>query len=697
LSGHNRTPRRYLQANLHGDINFREHTICWKHDSPSEDIRNWLGSLRPCDTVQLIPRARYMGWCNFVAAAEIEIIGEVSEGSSQLGSSTAGTVGTLAKYVHDSGIYCPLDQSRQEIRVIKIHPGLRDDDMICEIELVSLCDPQRTTYEGLSYVWGDLRNTKTVRMICSNTVPPNTQQRSVSVTANLYEALHYIRDDCRVRVFWIDAISINQNDVHERSQQVAMMRQIYSSATGVIVWLGLSNPEIQKSMDDARYVLSRYQEAIARSTPHPTTSELHHPMFENGWYHTDSQLFQKNWFSRAWVLQEVFNAKAVSVYCGDDVLPWSLVLRLNQCITRSMLIPNPIRKNVMSSLLAGLFVLKDDGDSDQQSTWVTRQGGLGILDAVIRGLDLDTTDPRDKLFALLCFGDETVDVSGLPTLISPDYTKSVSRVFADFTRWWMLTNRSLRILSSVHVSMGRTWQRLFPHYLPENSDRASWSIWHDGKAIWSRGTLGLLPHTPAYCASGSTTPDISLLDSSSSPMVLRLQGRIVTTIATIAPYPYYSRYIAPDELHTAYEELFDPVDARGTWKSVTLQADLLELQGRDTQQELMSKLSDHFQGHINYSSQTGAIECHHEAFFTTPNGKVGLCPESARIGDIIVVLDGGSVPYLLRAKRIEELEIKGGLQYHFVGECYLDGYMYGMAMQEDNEHGLLPVKVFDLV
>ena len=37
---------------------------------------------------------------------------------------------------------------------------------------------------------------------------------------------------------WVDAICINQNDLEERSSQVALMGTIYSRAMDTIVWLG---------------------------------------------------------------------------------------------------------------------------------------------------------------------------------------------------------------------------------------------------------------------------------------------------------------------------------------------------------------------------------------------------------------------------------------------------------------------------
>jgi hypothetical protein len=39
-------------------------------------------------------------------------------------------------------------------------------------------------------------------------------------------------------VLWTDAVCINQLDVDERSQQVAMMQRVFESAASVLIWLG---------------------------------------------------------------------------------------------------------------------------------------------------------------------------------------------------------------------------------------------------------------------------------------------------------------------------------------------------------------------------------------------------------------------------------------------------------------------------
>jgi hypothetical protein len=66
-------PRRHLQSNVHASRDFRVHRNTW--DSKDEDVekQEWLRFLRPGDVVQLIPRALYPAWVNYVNRAEIEI------------------------------------------------------------------------------------------------------------------------------------------------------------------------------------------------------------------------------------------------------------------------------------------------------------------------------------------------------------------------------------------------------------------------------------------------------------------------------------------------------------------------------------------------------------------------------------------------------------------------------------------------
>jgi hypothetical protein len=62
---------------------------------------------------------------------------------------------------------------------------------------------------------------------------------------------------------------------------------------------------------------------------------------------------------------------------------------------------------------------------------------------------------------------------------------------------------------------------------------------------------------------------------------------------------------------------------------------------------------------------------------TTEKGYMGVFPAVCRVGDLVVVLATGRVPYVLRP--IE------GDRYTFVGECYVHGIMDGEAMVDGQD------------
>ena len=63
----------------------------------------------------------------------------------------------------------------------------------------------------------------------------------VGVSTNLFNALVHLREnagEADKSAFWIDALSIDQQNPEERSEQVRLMKSIYERATRVLVWLG---------------------------------------------------------------------------------------------------------------------------------------------------------------------------------------------------------------------------------------------------------------------------------------------------------------------------------------------------------------------------------------------------------------------------------------------------------------------------
>lgn len=133
--------------------------------------------------------------------------------------------------------YRPLDLQGHEIRILKLEWNRpRDRPLLGTLEYVSLVDPG--SYIALSYCWGHVNDSQTMWISPSIGTP----LLEIKITENLYAALCALwkrkgKGLTNLRV-WIDAVCINQNDTYERSQQVQVMRQIYSKAMSVVAWVG---------------------------------------------------------------------------------------------------------------------------------------------------------------------------------------------------------------------------------------------------------------------------------------------------------------------------------------------------------------------------------------------------------------------------------------------------------------------------
>lgn len=123
--------------------------------------------------------------------------------------------------------YQPIDTELHEIRLLHLYPGQRLDDISCHLTSVLL--DEKPKFEALSYVWGDSRDILSIDL----------SGRTHAVTRNLEAALRRLRWKNIERIVWVDQLCINQEDVEEESQQVALMQQIYQTCEGALFWLGM--------------------------------------------------------------------------------------------------------------------------------------------------------------------------------------------------------------------------------------------------------------------------------------------------------------------------------------------------------------------------------------------------------------------------------------------------------------------------
>ena len=118
----------------------------------------------------------------------------------------------------------PLKDSR-DFRLLQIGSELADGLLDCSLKVVCLDDAP--DYAALSYVWD--ASSEARKITCN--------ECKVEVTDNLYAALCRLQRDQSGQPLWVDAICINQQDVVEENHQVHMMKDIYTKAQHVSVWL----------------------------------------------------------------------------------------------------------------------------------------------------------------------------------------------------------------------------------------------------------------------------------------------------------------------------------------------------------------------------------------------------------------------------------------------------------------------------
>lgn len=316
-------------------------------------------------------------------------------------------------------LYDTLDPSKKEIRILRLH-GYGDPDGLihCSLQTKSLLDDIK--YSAISYVWGD--PTERVELACGFIV--------VRVTKGLHSVLANLRKQLETKDdwldIWIDGLCINQQDLDERSSQVLLMGRIYKQSHRTIVWLGEEANDSDRVMASIRK--TGRKESLDPSNPRVVAgfSELWDPRF----WEALNEFFCRPFWGRMWVLQEIALSPDIVLYCGQEEVSWQFLEKAQWCWAGlswkepwkhfSEAIADAITTN--SNIRVNVFrQIKEDVIESGK----TGETGTPILVHLIRSLELQSTDPRDKIYALL-------GVSSDNAGHTPDYKASVRHVYTDF-------------------------------------------------------------------------------------------------------------------------------------------------------------------------------------------------------------------------------------------------------------------------
>ncbi|KAH7084171.1 heterokaryon incompatibility protein-domain-containing protein [Paraphoma chrysanthemicola] len=190
-----------------------------------------------------------------------------------------------------------------QIRILRVLPGYQENVLKGELSTASIDDTAQS-FDALSYMWGDPAPIDTIEL----------SGQPIPIASNLAVALRHLRYVDKPLVIWIDAICINQQDLDERSRQVQFMRQLYSRAEIVRIWI--NEPHVD-SQSDAVRALQNFD-----SVP-KTADDLWHGLGPDpSFWDPVAPLFRNNYWGRAWIQQEVLNARIIYVKWAKHLAPF---------------------------------------------------------------------------------------------------------------------------------------------------------------------------------------------------------------------------------------------------------------------------------------------------------------------------------------------------------------------------------------
>jgi hypothetical protein len=143
------------------------------------------------------------------------------------------------------------------------------------------------------------------------------------VTPNLFTALRTLHEIDRP--LWVDSLCINQKDDVERGSQVQRMGLIYTKADTVIMWLG----EEENSSDMAMNFLNEFRQVLAEDSQGRAqiSQMLGDAAYDPAWVAL-RHLFERPYWSRLWILQEVLLARNPVIACGACFTSWEFLQQL---------------------------------------------------------------------------------------------------------------------------------------------------------------------------------------------------------------------------------------------------------------------------------------------------------------------------------------------------------------------------------
>lgn len=575
---------------------------------------------------------------------------------------------------------------------------------------------------ALSYTWGlphpEIHRLRSTPSRATHVISCN--DKVAHIGENLHDFLTHCAQDStwdQNTYYWIDALVIDQSNVQERSEQVKLMSKIYQAATEVVVWLGPEDDLTSTAVELMRGVLGLTDDEKHKMAPTDVSDDNPNPLMKKRSWKALSQFFQREWFNRAWIIQEVVLARSVTLSCGQHSISWEELSQFSHFLATSswtLLLKKTaekdengrtmsIRHNTPARLAAA------------QKTWLYGDDNK-FLYALIRARSSASENLRDKVYSQLGLGDAD---------IFPSYTISVAETYAMAAEYILQHSKSLLLLTCVE---GEEFQQVpgLPSWVPD------WSV---NKALGLRVTgypdFHAALNLPKWSEisrdeNGTRVLTVKVVRLDEIMRIGQTKSEIRTSLPTsgfwelvsmldqeypAAPAPGQSREEAvwralmtnreakgthSDTVNTIYpasSELFGPSFQRWVlWRYVMgRKIDQIEPFPPHTQshtllpsEELIRETREKCKADANYLAelerQALRFDLHYSHAmllrpFVTEKGYFGIGTQCLREQDTLWVVPGCPVPLIFR-------RIEGKERYRLVGGSYVHGFMNGEILQQ---------------
>lgn len=400
------------------------------------------------------------------------------------------------------------------------------------------------------------------------------------------------------------------------------------------------------------------------------------------------------------VIQEVALSSNVQVRCGDQAVSWedmaSVIDDLYKC-QLVHLIQSPVTSDQLTTG-ASTFWAMQHTRRDTQVLLQQEDKSVSLSEVLFKTMGFLSTDPKDQIFGILGLVDWKNDLN---------YDNSAEQVYTKAVQRCIEEEQTFDILYLAGRAHKRNIQAL-PSWVPDFSidiDTNPFGMPHPGQQIHYKagGIRNLEPEDRIQIGGGILTAYGMIIDTidilghirtashqtqdpanhKSSSSWVRQAIELVACIpdlntrdkaaqslwrTLVADSARGTKHPAPANYKLYYElakriYIDDPRYSDRDWKEAQA---LASIDPRFSQTELAGA------NEYYYPFLVASIG---RRFCITEGGRLSLVPSGAEKGDVVCVLKGASVPFMLR--RCEDETGEEEPTYVLVGDCYVDGIMRG--------------------